>query len=106
MFPDEEMIMRKVQWLLIAGLLLALAAPVFCLAQATGSAISGVVRDPSQAVVAGVTVAVTNVETGTTRTVQSDEQGRYRVGELQPGSYQVAVTMTGFSKETRRGITL
>src|SRR5581483_6036027 len=91
-------------WILIISACIFLPPAVF--GQATSSSISGLVRDTSQAVIAGATVAVTNVDTGQTRQVETDSQGRYRVGELQPGNYQVTITMTGFSKETRKNIVL
>src|SRR5689334_16416483 len=75
-------------------------------AQGTSASISGVVRDASQAVVAGATVTATNTETSLSRTATSDSQGRYRVGELPPGAYQINVTMPGFASETRKGINL
>ena len=74
--------------------------------QGTTAVLSGTVRDTSQAVIAGATVTVTNTGTGITRTAQTNAQGRYRFGELQPGSYQVAVTMAGFSTQTNRDLEL
>ena len=86
----------------LAALLLVLAGawlPPHLFAQANSSAISGVVHDPSQAVIAGAAITVTNTETGLTRTRESDAAGRYRVGELPPGNYTLSITMTGFSRE-------
>src|SRR5689334_784447 len=74
--------------------------------QATGSAVSGSVRDSSQAVIAGATVTVTNTETGIVKTRQTDGSGRYRIGELPPGIYQVSIAMAGFSQETRKDVQL
>jgi carboxypeptidase family protein len=74
--------------------------------QATGSTISGLVRDSSQAVIAGATVTVTNTDTGISKVRQTVGSGRYRIGELNPGTYQVTVSMTGFSTVTRKEIQL
>ena len=98
--------MRKHGWLLSAGLCVFLAMQGMVFGQATSSAISGVVRDASQAVIAGATVTVTNVDTGISRTVESRASGLYRVGDLVPGNYQITATMAGFTRETRRGIAL
>ncbi|MBI2819141.1 MAG: TonB-dependent receptor [Acidobacteria bacterium] len=98
--------MKRIQWVLIMGIIVCFGVTTTSVGQITSSSISGVVRDASQAVIVGSTVVATNVETGIARTTQSDSGGRYRVGELQPGTYQITVTMPGFSRETRAGITL
>ena len=98
--------MKSGRWLLIVLLCASFGLPVRSFAQATSSAISGVVRDNSQAVISGAAVVVTNSDTGTTRQATTDAQGRYRVGEMQPGTYQISVAAAGFAKETRRNIVL
>ena len=50
--------------------------------QVNTGTISGVVQDSSGAVIAGATVTIRNVDTGTARTVTSDEGGRYIVPVL------------------------
>lgn len=97
---------RIFRWIGMVELCLALAWPSMVFGQATSSAISGVVRDSSQAVIVGATISVTNEDTGVTRTQTSDSSGRYRVGSLVPGNYQITATMTGFSRETRRNLVL
>lgn len=74
--------------------------------QATSGILSGVVKDQSQAVIAGATVTAANTETGATRTAVTNSTGRYRVGELMPGTYQLTVSMDGFRREIRRDIVL
>lgn len=91
---------------IFAALILALATPGIIWAQATSSALTGVVRDPSSAVITGAEITVTNVDTGLTRTGATNASGLYRVGELMPGRYQVTAAMAGFSKETRKDIVL
>jgi len=98
--------MRRSQWFGFWGVIICLGLPPLMSGQATSSTISGIVRDSSQAVVAGAAITVMNTGTGISRTSQSDAAGRYRVGELQPGTYQVSVTITGFATETRKGIAL
>jgi len=68
--------------------------------------ISGLVTDPSGAVLPGVTVEATNAATRQIRTVTTDEGGRYVVANLQPGSYTVSYRLDGFSPVTRSAITL
>ena len=95
---------------ILAALVLALALPAMMAiqagAQATSSALSGVVRDPSAAVISGAEIVVTNTDTGITRTASTNASGLYRVGELIPGKYQITASMTGFSKETRKDVVL
>jgi hypothetical protein len=83
------------------GLLLA---PSLAIAQ---SAISGLVRDTTGGVLPGVTVeAASPVLIQKVRTVVSDDQGRYTVVDLRPGTYTVTFTLTGFNTLKRDGIEL
>src|SRR5947208_8993390 len=75
-------------------------------AQATNGIISGTVTDASGAAVPGVTIQVKNVNTGVTRTVFTNEQGRYRVPDLLVGEYEVQGSLPGFQTVVQRGIRL
>jgi outer membrane receptor protein involved in Fe transport len=67
-------------------------------AQATASGnIQGTVTDKSQAVVAGAEVAVTNLETGATRSATTSGSGNYRFDLLPAGKYKVKISARGFS---------
>src|SRR5216684_676054 len=71
------------------------------------SAITGLVRDSTGAVLPGVTVeAASPVLIEKVRTVASDEQGRYRIVDLRPGMYSVTFTLTGFNTLKRDGVEL
>ncbi len=70
-----------------------LSAPVF--GQRTTGTIEGTVTDPSGAVVPGVGVSVTGITVGFERTVQSNEQGIFRVQQIPAGTYKVATTPFG-----------
>jgi hypothetical protein len=72
----------------------------------TVASISGTVTDASGAALAGATITVRSVETGTQRVVVSDDSGRYDIEGLIVGQYQVGAETTGFRPETRTGITL
>ena len=74
--------------------------------QVNTGTISGVVQDSSGALIAGATITIRNVDTGTARTVTSDEGGRYIAPVLPLGTYEVQVQQSGFQTEIRRGITL
>ena len=81
---------------LIAVLGLALSIPAAANAQSDGR-FSGVVLDPSGAVVAGATVVVKNERTGAERAVVTDAGGRYIVTGLPPSSYTITVKAGNFA---------
>jgi hypothetical protein len=74
----------------IAALLVGLiAAASPAAAQTTNGVISGIVSDAQGGVLPGVTVTGRNIETGITRTVVTESDGRYRLAALPPGRYEV-----------------
>jgi hypothetical protein len=83
-----------------------LAVPLMARAQATTGTISGIVTDESKAVLPGVTVHVTNTETGATRTLVTDERGGFRALSLSPGLYSVSAELQGFTPAKRENLTL
>ena len=89
----------------LALLALTLALAATAAAQTTGS-IAGQVQDEKGAAIPGATVTVRNTETGTSRTSQTDEDGRYRFPNLQVGAYEVTVEAPNFSKYVQTGIQL
>ena len=82
----------------------ALLAPLYS-QQVTGS-ILGNVLDAQNAVVADTKVEARNLETGLTRSVQSNERGEYRLDFLPPGNYEVEVARTGFRTFKQTGVVL
>jgi hypothetical protein len=71
------------------------------------SAIAGVVRDASGAVLPGVTVeAASPALIEKSRTVVTDAAGQYRVIDLRPGSYSVTFSLEGFTTVKRDGLEL
>ena len=77
-------------------LLVLMMFSIQLLAQNTGS-MSGVVTDPSGAVVDSARVTVTNQGTNSARTVTTNASGFYSVPNLVPGVYTVSVEKSGFS---------
>jgi hypothetical protein len=68
------------------------------MAQIAGTgAVSGVVRDPSGAVVPGAVVKATDVATGVVRQVVTNGTGQYAIEILEPGHYGLSITKQGFS---------
>ena len=103
----EFVIDRTHQSALRHSIVLILLVFSFCAAHAdvTG-AISGTVRDPAQAVVAGAQVSVVNVQTNVAQDSTTAADGSYHFLALQPGAYKITVTATGFQTYTNSGITL
>jgi len=58
--------------------------------------LTGRVTDPSGAVMAGVKVEATNVETNVTYPGETNEQGLYNIPNLRPGIYRVMVQKSAF----------
>ena len=93
---------RKLACILVSGLIVSQLA----LAQVTSGAISGVIRDSTGAVIPDAAVAVKDLDTGSSRTVVTDNQGRYRALRLPVGDYEIQASKEGFQTEIRRGIQL
>ena len=74
--------------------------------QGTTATISGVVRDQTGAVLPGVSIQVTNKDTGVARTTLTDEAGRYRVPALDAGTYNVQGSLQGFKTTIKEGVVL
>ena len=86
------------------AIILVLGAARAVMAQ---SAIAGVVKDSSGAVLPGVTVEASSpalIEK--TKAGVTNEAGQYRIVDLRPGSYTVTFTLTGFNTVVREGILL
>jgi hypothetical protein len=75
-------------------------------AQSTYSAVLGTVFDGQGGVLPGVTVTITNVATGLSRTAVTNERGSFRVPNLPPGPYTVSAELTGFTTQERRDVEL
>jgi len=87
---------------------LGLLAPSVARAQsqATDGTIEGAITDSTGAVLPGVTVTITNVDTGTDRAVVTNERGLFRAPLLPLGTYKVSAELQGFKRFEKTGITL
>ena len=84
-----------------------LALPLAAAAQITSATIVGTISDAGGANVPNAKVTARNVETGLTRTVNTGDDGNYRIEFLPVGNYVVEVSATsGFKKGIREGIVL
>ncbi len=74
----------------------------FASASITGT-ISGVVSDPSGAVISGATVVTTNTQTGIKFTATTDNKGFYSLPALSVGTYDIEISHAGFKTEKITG---
>src|SRR5262249_25331571 len=89
--------------------LLLIVAPVssaLAQSQAANGAMEGTIVDTSGGVLPGVTVTITNLETGAERSVVTNENGLYRALLLPLGRYRIVAELPGFRKFEQVGVTL
>ena len=85
--------MRHQQWLVVTFVVLLTCVAVQ--AQQTTGTLSGVVQDETGGVIPGVEVTAVNTGTAATRAVVSDDEGRYRISQLAPGTYELRGELAG-----------
>lgn len=97
----------KRQRCLVAALVLLLGLVPFAAAQQADTAlIVGTVSDTTGAVIPGVDVTFSHIETGIESTMQTNETGNYRSNPLRIGTYIVVVEADGFKTYSGSGVTL
>ncbi len=89
---------------LVALLLIAMSAVAGFAQSTTTGAIGVTVTDPQSAVVPNATVSVRNIETNKEDTATTDDEGRARIVNLQPGTYTVTVNASGFGAFTQEQV--
>src|SRR3989449_2396022 len=96
--------MRRLLIPFVVSVLCAAALPVF--AQQGTSEIGGKVTDDQGGVLPGVSIVLTNVNTGAFREVTSGADGSYFASQLTPGTYKLAAKLTSFRPFERGGLQL
>ena len=66
--------------------------------------VQGVVTDSTGAVVAGAHITLINTNTGVETARQSNANGQYLFDFVDPGTYQLAAELAGFSRFVQQGI--
>src|SRR5262245_27388500 len=72
--------------------------------QQGSSEIAGRVVDEQGGVVPGVTITLTNAQTGGLRTITSGADGTYVAPQISPGQYRLVATLKGFRRIVREGL--
>jgi hypothetical protein len=86
--------------------IVALLALLVCSAQTNRGALTGVVTDPSGAIVPGVTVKVTHMDTGVVSSTVATDTGAYTLPTLPIGAYRVEFEAAGFKHAIRDKVEL
>src|SRR5262245_7009080 len=82
---------------------LMLCAPL-AHAQTFRGGIQGTVTDQTDAALPGVIVTATSVDTGLSRSVDTDSSGNYFFSELPIGEYSLSTSLPGFAAQTVKGV--
>src|SRR5713226_9510962 len=89
------------QWVKGIGIsvlvILAIASVVTAQTQITTGTIQGTVTDVNGAVVPGANVEIKNLDTNLSKTLTTDDGGRFVALALRPGNYSVTVSKKGFA---------
>ena len=72
----------------------------------TGPSLSGIVTDQNGAALRDVAVTIKNADTGATRTIKTDGEGRYQTSGLAVGFFAIRAAKQGFTDVTLTGISL
>lgn len=88
----------------LLALMFALALSPAARAQNAYGSIVGVISDESGAVIPGAAVTATNTATNIVHSSETNQSGDYRFLTLPPGSYDVAVEITGFKRSIQSGV--
>src|SRR5215510_2634896 len=75
-------------------------------AQADRGTITGAVSDPTMAVIPGVSIAATNIQTSSKYETVTTETGNYTLSLLPAGVYEISAELPGFKRYVRQGITV
>src|SRR6516225_4899165 len=72
----------------------------------TDASLAGTIRDVTGAGIAGATVHIDSIETGTQRELHTDDTGRFSALALAVGQYDLTVEKAGFRSEYKTGLVL
>jgi len=82
-------------WLALIIVSFGCSAPLYCQTGSTG-AVAGTTLDPSNAVLPGALIQLSNQDRTEVKSTLSDENGQFAFPSLSPGSYELEASRTGF----------
>jgi hypothetical protein len=93
--------MQKIKNLALVMMLICVTSVIaYSQASVSRSELRGQITDQNGAAVTGATITLTDAARGSTRTVQSDENGLYVFLSLPPGTYNMKIQASGFAAAT------
>src|SRR5688572_16668324 len=75
-------------------------------AQSIYGTFTGLVSDPSNAVVASATIKLRDQQSGVVRETVTNSEGYYTFASVPPGAYEITVSSPGFETYSQTGISL
>jgi hypothetical protein len=90
----------------LATAVLAMAISTLAWTQLYTGSVTGVVSDPSGAIIPNAQVRLVDEEKGFSFSTTSDVSGRYLFRQVAPGTYKISVEGQGFRSETQSGVKL
>src|SRR5215472_2965433 len=96
----------KAYWLSFVFLLAALCFASVAQAQLYTGSVTGVITDPSGAIVPSAKVTLTDQDKGYTYNATTDTTGRYLFRSIAPGNYRIAVEAPNFESQRKENIRL
>src|ERR1041385_1257594 len=91
-------------FLMTSGYLLPYSNSVF--AQSSKGIIAGTITDSAGAVVDGATIRITNKATNISRETKNSSAGGFRLDAVDPGSYKIDISASGFKTVSRDAVTV
>ena len=87
---------KQLSILLLCSAFISLIFAFTIQAQSVTGSISGTVTDSAGGVIPNATVTIIHEQTGDSRNVTTNEEGRFLFSAIQPGLYTVKIEHTGF----------
>lgn len=91
---------------LVLSILGILSLPTEPSAQMTRGGVSGTVRDSAGASFPNALVRVANPQANISREATTNDEGLFRIGDLESGNYTANVEKSGFGKAENRNLTI
>ena len=98
--------LQKISAMLLVAFACFILFTAATFAQQITATVTGTVSDPAGAVIPGATVTITSIDTGLVKNTTTGDNGNYTIPFLAPGSYNIAVSKTGFETINKENITL